>query len=60
MRYVAPKDVQVSGCNQKGAAVGPIKFDKGYYETKKSDEIALLDSCATDPANPIGFDPKEN
>ena len=59
MRYVAPKDVQVSGANAKGAVVGPISFAKGYYETKKEDEIALLDACATDPANPIGFDPKE-
>ena len=59
MRYVAPTDVKVSGSNAKGAAVGPIEFKKGYYETKKLDEIALLDACATDPANPIGFDPEE-
>jgi hypothetical protein len=60
MRYVATPDVIVSGTNQKGAAVGPISFKKGYYETKKADEIALLDECATDPNNPIGFNPKED
>jgi hypothetical protein len=59
VRYRASKDVQVSGANAKGDAVGPIKFTKGSYETKDEDEIALLDACATDPANPIGFDPKE-
>ena len=60
MRYVAPKDVEVSGANGKGDVVGPISFKTGSYSTRKPDEIALLDELATDPNNPIGFDPKES
>ena len=59
MRYKAKKDVLVSGTNSKGEAVGPISFKTGSYATTDDDEIALLDTCATDPNNPIGFDPKE-
>ena len=59
MRYKAKKDVLVSGTNPKGEAVGPISFKTGSYSTTDDDEIALLDTCATDPDNPIGFDPKE-
>ena len=59
MRYKARKDVQVGGNNSKGDQVGPISFKTGSYSTTDDDEIALLDACATDPANPIGFDPKE-
>ena len=57
--YSATKDVMVSGCNTKGEVVGPISFAKGPYTTTKDDEVALLDACATDPDNPIGFSPKE-
>ena len=59
MRYVAPKDLEVAGANGRGEVVGPISFKTGSYSTKKPDEIALLDACAEDPDNPIGFDPKE-
>ena len=59
MRYKAAKDVQVAGNNGKGEVVGPISFKSGSYTTTDDDEIALLDACATDPDNPIGFDPKE-
>jgi hypothetical protein len=59
MKYRASKDIQITGSNSKGDAIGPIKFDKGYYETKKRDEIELLDSLATDPNHPVGFDPKD-
>jgi hypothetical protein len=59
VRYKAKKDVEVGGNNAKGEVVGPISFKTGSYETKKDDEIALLDAVATDPDNPIGFDPKE-
>ena len=60
MRYKArDKTVLVSGTNLKGEAVGPISFKTGSYTTTDDDEIALLDACATDPDNPIGFDPKE-
>jgi len=54
------KTVEVEGPNNKGEVVGPISFKTGYYTTTKPDEIALLDELATDPANPIGFDPKES
>ena len=61
MRYKAKdKTVQVGGNNAKGAVVGPISFKTGSYTTTDDDEIALLDTCATDPDNPIGFDPKED
>ena len=60
MRYVAPKDVEVSGTNPRGETIGPISFKTGHYATRKQDEIALLDELATDPNNPIGFDPKES
>ena len=59
MRYKATKDVEVESAGRGGAVVGPISFDKGYYETSDEDEITVLDACATDPDNPIGFDPKE-
>ena len=59
MRYKANKNVQVGGNNGKGEVVGPISFKNGTYTTTDDDEIALLDACATDPDNPIGFDPKE-
>ena len=58
MRYKAKKDVLVSGTNARGEEVGPISFKTGSYSTTDDDEIALLDACATDPVNPIGFDPK--
>lgn len=59
MRYKARKDVAVSGANRKGEVIGPISFKTGSYSTTDPDEIALLDELATDPNNPIGFDPKE-
>lgn len=59
MRYKAKQAVTISGTNSKGEAVGPIQFKNGVYTTTDDDEIALLDTCATDPDNPIGFDPKE-
>lgn len=60
-RYKAAKAkaVEVSGANAKGEVVGPISFKTGTYATTDPDEIALLDGLATDPDNPIGFDPKE-
>jgi len=61
VRYKAKdKTVQVGGNNSKGEVVGPISFKTGSYTTTDDDEIALLDTCATDPDNPIGFDPKED
>lgn len=59
MRYTADKTIQITGANSKGDALGPISFSKGFYETKDPDEIMLLDSLATDPAHPVGFDPKD-
>jgi hypothetical protein len=59
VRYKAKKDVQVGGNDSKGEVVGPISFKTGSYITTDDAEIALLDACATDPDNPIGFDPKE-
>ena len=59
MRYKATKDVAVSGGNARGEVIGPIEFKSGSYSTTDPDEIALLDALATDPGNPIGFDPKE-
>jgi hypothetical protein len=54
------KTVEVEGPNAKGEVVGPISFKTGSYSTTDPDEIAFLDTLATDPANPIGFDPKES
>lgn len=60
MRYKSRnKTVEVEGPNAKGEVIGPISFKTGSYSTTDPDEIALLDTLATDPANPIGFDPKE-
>jgi hypothetical protein len=60
VRYKAKnKNVRVGGNNAQGEVVGPISFKNGTYTTTDDDEIALLDACATDPDNPIGFDPKE-
>ena len=59
MRYKANKNVQVGGNNSKGEVVGPISFKNGSYTTTDDDEIALLDTCATDPDNPIAFEQKE-
>ena len=60
MRYkTKDKTVEVSGATRSGETVGPISFKTGSYTTTDPDEIALLDGLATDPANPIGFDPKE-
>jgi hypothetical protein len=53
------KTVEVSGGTRDGKAIGPISFKSGSYTTSKADEIELLDALATDPDNPIGFDPKE-
>lgn len=58
MRYKATKDVTLSGVGRNGAAL-EVSFEKGYYETKDEDEIALLDRLATDPDHPVGFDPKD-
>jgi hypothetical protein len=57
--YKAKKDVVVAGCNGKGETVGPISFKSGSYSTTDEEEVALLDECATDASNPIGFAPKE-
>jgi hypothetical protein len=54
------KTVEIEGANTKGEVVGPISFKTGSYFTTDPDEIALLDALATDPANPVGFDPKES
>jgi len=60
MKYASKdKTVEVSGGNSKGEVLGPISFKSGSYTTSNDDEIALLDALATDPDNPIGFDPKE-
>ena len=60
MKYATKdKTVEVSGGNSNGEVLGPISFKSGSYTTNKPDEIALLDGLATDPDNPIGFDPKE-
>jgi len=59
VRYKARKDVEVEGPNRKGEVIGPISFKTGSFSTTDPDEIALLDELATDPNNPIGFDPKE-
>lgn len=59
MRYKAPKGTEVSSCNAKGETV-TASFKAGTYATDDSDEISMLDACAEDPANPIGFDPKES
>ena len=60
MRYKSRnKTFEVEGLNAKGEVIGPISFKTGSYSTTDPDEIALLDILATDPANPIGFDPKE-
>jgi len=59
MRYKAAKDVVVGMTNAKGESVGPVSFAKGTYDTSDPDEIAMLDACAEDPNNPVGFDPKE-
>jgi hypothetical protein len=59
MRYKADKTVRITGANRRGDALGPISFEKGYYETKDADEIELLDGLASDPDHPVGFDPKD-
>jgi hypothetical protein len=56
--YKADKDVEVGGTTREGKPVS-ISFSKGSYSTKKDDEVAILDALATDPSNPIGFDPKD-
>ena len=61
MRYKSrDKTVEIEGPNRLGEVLGPISFKSGSYSTSDPDEIALLDELATDPANPIGFDPKED
>jgi len=52
------RTLEVSGTNAKGEEVR-VSFAKGTYTTKKDDEVALLDACATDPTHPIAFDQKE-
>ena len=60
MKYASKdKTVEISGANAKGEVLGPISFKSGSYTTSNPDEITLLDGLATDPDNPIGFDPKE-
>jgi hypothetical protein len=58
MRYRAPKDIEVSSAGPKGEEIR-ISFSKGSYVTKDEVEVEILDRLATDPNNPIGFDPKE-
>jgi hypothetical protein len=53
------KTVEIQSTNAKGETVGPVSFKTGRYSTTDEDEITMLDACATDPDNPIGFDPKE-
>jgi hypothetical protein len=61
MKYsTKDKTVEIEGPNNRGEVIGPISFKTGSYTTTKPDEIALLDALATDPDNPIGFDPKDN
>ncbi len=59
MKYASKdKTVEVSGGTRQGKVLGPISFKSGSYSTTNADEIELLDALATDPANPIGFDPE--
>lgn len=59
MKYKATKDIQITGTGRGGKSLGPITFEKGSYDTKDDDEIALLDGLATDPDHPVGFDQKD-
>jgi hypothetical protein len=58
MKYRAAKDVLISSTGKGGDAF-EFDFSKGYIETKDEDEIEVLDRLATDPDNPVGFDPKD-
>ena len=57
-KYKATKDIEVSGCNAAGEEVR-VSFAKGDVTTSKPDEVALLDSVADDPDNPVGHADKD-